>query len=143
MPIRHRIDKPKGITFVQWTGIVTSDEFLAFVRMLLSDPDWPPSRRAQLVDLRTVRADASLDNAVIEQAVKLYAADLERLRGLKFGVVASDEFAKAVHFQELISRYGVSGIVFNSLSTACVWLGIDLVEAEGIFEELEDSSEIG
>lgn len=63
MSIVYRIDKGKGFTVVLWDGVVTADAFLAHVRRLSSDADWPPSRRLHLSDLRHTALDASMDEA--------------------------------------------------------------------------------
>jgi hypothetical protein len=54
---------------------------------------------------------------------------------MKTAIVAADAFEKAVTFERFIYRY-MSVIVFNSLNTACVWLGIQTDEAERALQSL-------
>ena len=71
MSIVYRIDRAQGITIVLWDGAVTADEYLAHVRRLLSDADWPLHRHRQLGDLRTASVDA-IDEATLETAAALF-----------------------------------------------------------------------
>ena len=42
MSIVYRVDENLGVTFVVWDGTVTADQFLAHVRRLIADVNWPP-----------------------------------------------------------------------------------------------------
>jgi hypothetical protein len=123
MSIVYRIDHAQGITLVLWDGVVTADEYLAHVRQLLSDADWPPHRHRQLGDLRTASVDA-IDEATLETAAALFGKHPE-ISHFKTAILASEAFNKAVIFKRFISRYRPSVIMFNSLDIACTWLGID------------------
>jgi hypothetical protein len=137
MSIAYRIDREKGITFVRFHGVVTADEFLAHVRRLTADPDWPPPpRRLQLADLCGASLHASLDDAAMEEAVDLFAAHASRIAGAKAAVVATDAFARVLDFAHLLLHYLPSTIVFHDLSTACGWLGIDQHAAQTTLGEL-------
>jgi hypothetical protein len=138
MGIKYRIDQKKGITLALWEGLVTAEEFLAHVRRLTSDPDWPPPRRLHFADLRSTSLDASIDEGILETAADLYARRLERLAGMKAAIVAGSlqAYTKAVVVERLADRYGASVIVFNGLDTACTWLGVEVEEVEGALQEL-------
>ena len=70
---------------------------------------------------------------------------------MRAAIVAGEAFPKAVEFERLISRYGASAIVFNSLGTACTWLGMSDDEVEQKLQQLRaelhgenaDNSSIG
>jgi hypothetical protein len=130
MAIVYRIDNEIGITFVLWHGVVTADDFLAQVRRLTSDPDWPPSRGLHLADLRHASVDASIDEAAIETAANLYGMQGNKVVGIKAAIVAGQAFTQSVLFQRAIARFGPRVIVFDSLGVAAVWLGIDANAAE-------------
>jgi hypothetical protein len=137
MTIAYRIDKESGATIVLWSGVVTEDEFLSHVRRLSSNPDWPPPRRLHLADLQTALLDASMDKATLEAAAALYGQHHTKLKDMKAAVVAGEPFWKAVDFELLISQYGASVIVFNSLSTACTWLGIHADQVDKTLRQLQ------
>ena len=124
MSIVYRIDKEKGYTLVVWEGVVTADEFLAHIRRLSSDTDWPPPRRLHLSDLHTASLDASMDEAILQAAAHLYGQHLDKIASMKVAIVANSAFWKAVEFERIISQYGAFAIVFNALPTACTWLNL-------------------
>jgi len=136
MSIVYRIDKEKGLTVVLWEGVVTADEFLAHVRRLTSDADWPPPKRLHLSHLRFTSLDASMDDVTIEKAAHLYGNHLETGVTMKVAIVASEAFKKAVAFERVLLRYGASVVVFNFLENACTWLGIAAEEIERLLRQL-------
>jgi len=136
MGIVYRIDKEKGCTLVRWNGVVSADAFLAHVKRLSSDPDWPPPRRLHLTDLHGTTLDASMEEAVIEKAAQLYGEHQDKVVGMKVAIVAGKAFNKAVIFERVISRYGATAIVFNFLDSACTWLGIDNDEMKRSLQQL-------
>jgi hypothetical protein len=136
MSIVYRIDKEKGLAVVLWEGVVTADDFLAHVRRLCSDADWPPPQRLHLSHLGFTSLDASMDAAIIEKAAHLYGNHLQTGVNLKVAIVASEAFKKAVAFERVLLRYGVSVVVFNFLENACTWLGIEAEEIERTLRQL-------
>jgi hypothetical protein len=78
MSIVYRIDKEKGLTVVLWEGVVTADDFLAHVRRLCSDADWPSPKRLHLSHLRFTSLDASMDAAIIEKAAHIFGTHLKQ-----------------------------------------------------------------
>ncbi len=145
MSIIYRIDKDRGVAFSVWQGEVTPADFLAKLRAELADPDWPPRRRAHLVDLRTyaVREDAAAVEAAISTAIGIYAERRDKVARMRMAIVASDAFAHALSFQRLSLPGPLKVIVFNSLPTACAWLGLDMMDAERALEELRSAGREG
>ena len=140
MSIVYRIDQEKGLTLVLWEGVVTADEFLAHVRRLCSDADWPPPKRLHLSHLRFTSLDASMDDAIIDKAAHLYGTHLATGENMKVAIVASEAFKKAVAFERVLLRYGASVVVFNFLENACTWLGIAAAEIERTLQQLRDQA---
>jgi hypothetical protein len=137
MGIVYRIDQEKGITFVRWDGVVTAEDFIAHVLRLTSDASWPPPGRLHLSDLRSASLDiAKVDEAILEKAAKLFGRHPEKIAKMKAAIVANEAFKKSVSFEHYAAPYGLSVIVFNTLHTACIWLGIDAGEAEGALRQL-------
>ncbi len=140
MGIAYRIDKEKGITYVLWNNLVSAEEYLAHVRRLTSDPDWPPGRRLQLIDLRYASTDLSIDQKILELAADLYGSQREKIARLKAAIVADREFDKAKAFERSIQRYPASVIVFfDDMHTACTWLGINAKDAEGALQQMRSN----
>jgi hypothetical protein len=135
----YRIEQERGIIFVLWDGAVTADEFLAHVQRLFSDAEWPPHRRLHLSDLRAASVGTSIDEATLQTAADLYGKH-PKVASLKVAIVAGEAFEKAVIFERFVYRHVPSVIVFNSLNTACVWLGIDAGEAERTLQSLRAQS---
>ncbi len=135
MTIVYRIDEDQGISFAKWHGVITADEFLAHAQQLLSEPAWPP-RKGNLTDLRFGRLDGSLDEAAIQKMARMYG-NHPRIANLKLAIVASESFDKASIFEHTLLQYRPSVIVFNSLDTACAWLGIDTCLAENALAKLK------
>lgn len=138
MTIAYHTDHDLGVTFSKWEGVITADEFLSHAQQLLSEPGWPP-RKGQLTDLRFGRVDGSLDESAIQKMARMYG-NHPRIANLKLAIVASEEFGKASIFEETLLKYRPSVIVFNSLDTACAWLGIDTWAAEKTFAQLKGES---
>jgi hypothetical protein len=93
----------------------------------------------QLTDGRRASTNTPLDEATMKKAVNLYNADPEKLIGFRAATVAHETFEWAALFQKFSSGLAPAVIVFNSMDTACLWLGIDLTEAERVFKLLFDS----
>ncbi|HEX2698378.1 MAG TPA: hypothetical protein VHM28_11780 [Anaerolineales bacterium] len=124
MSIQYLTDQDQGATFVLWDGVVTADEYLAHVRELLSDPDWPARRFLHLCDLQTTSLDASINEAVLKEAADLYGTH-PMISRLKIAIIAGEAFVQAVAFESMLAQYHATTIVFNSPATAYTWLGVD------------------
>ena len=135
MSIVYRIDQERGAAFVVWDGVVAADEWLAHVRRLLADATWPPDGRRHLSDLRTATVDASIGEAVLKQAADLFGTH-PQVANLRAAIVAGDAFEKAGIFERLITKYQPFVFVFNTLTPACEWLGIDVADAQRTLESL-------
>ena len=124
MPIDYEIDSQLGTTFVSWRGLVGRDEFVVHVRRLLADPAWPPRHARHLCDLRSATLDQSIDAAVLAEAAALYGTH-PKIATLRVAIVAGEAFEHAVIFERFLSQYRAATIAFNTLETACTWLGMD------------------
>lgn len=136
MTIAYHIDPALGVTFSKWEGLITADDFLAHAQRILADPAWPPRKGHHLTDLRFGRLDDSLDEAALQNMARMYG-NHPQINSVKMAIVASEEFSKAAIFEHTLLQYRPSVIVFNSLDTACAWLGIETGVAENIFAKLK------
>ena len=135
MGIKYRADSEKQIIFVVWDGVVTADVWFEHIERLIADPLWS-SISTMLVDLHTARDLTSIQESEIEHAVALFSSVPISLSKKKVGIVAGNAFWKSRRFGELVSPFGPSVIVFNDLSTACVYLGINATEALKAIQQL-------
>ncbi len=135
MPILTRFDSALRCTFVVWTGAITPDEWRSNVARLVSDPEFPPGPR-WLVDARRANVDLIDDDTVAEIGRRMNEA-ADRFGGLRLAVLADRAWSKASKLldEELTIRR-LTAIQFNSLDTACVWLGIAKEQASAIIDEL-------
>jgi len=133
--ILYRIAKDEGIALDLWDGIVTADEYLASVQRLIDDTNWPPHRHLHLGDLQTALLDPSLDESALRRVAAIYGQHLDILAKTKSAIVANEAFARSLFFQQLMTS-SVSMVVFNDLSTACRWLGVETDWAGCVLSEM-------
>ncbi len=142
MGIRYFFDKEKGIGYSCWSGTVTAGELLEQTRRKVVNPDWPPSSRRVLADLRYATVGAGFDRELVGQIVKLYMEHAETVQNLRAAIVANGLFERAKLFEQLVSGYSPAVIVFNNLDTACVWLGIDVQAAVERLKRMREEEEM-
>ena len=135
MAITHYSDKQKGITIIVWDGTVVWDDWLEHVQELVIDPHWRSLPRF-IADLRSVTDTSAIQEKELELAAIAIAENRAALAMKTGAVVASDEFWQAQRFGKLIEGFGTSTIVFNTLETACVFLGLDPIETSQSIEQL-------
>jgi hypothetical protein len=135
MAIAHLSDKPKGITFIVWDGKVIWDDWLQHVQDLIADPHWLSTQRF-IADMQSVTDASAIQGKDFERAALVLAENRAALNMKTGAVVASAEFWQAQRFGKLIEGLGTSTVVFNTLDTACVFLGIDLIETQHTIEQL-------
>jgi hypothetical protein len=120
---------------VVWHGLVSGGEWAQFVRQRLADdPGWPNGKR-RLADLTTL--DPSLLSSTdVENVIPLYSARLRNLAGTRQAIVATHGWDLARDFERRIDRLGATTVVFNRVSDACEWLGIDEVAVSEVITRL-------
>ena len=142
MSIVYRIDKENGTLFIVWDGVIKAGDPQQNALGVTTDEDFPPARNLILTDLRTAIIDPSIDAEVLEEVATFYGSH-EKADKLRVALVASEAYTRSDLFQQLVSQYGISAIVFNTLDTACIWLGIDEEMCERTLQELHDQARIG
>ena len=128
MTIIYHIDKQVGITYVVWDGVVAAELYIAHVKRLLADPDWPPVRGLHLSDLRSSSLDSTIDKAVLVKTAGMFG-EHPKISTVQTAIVAHEAFHQARMYERLISPIEPSVIVFHNLDTACIWLGTDSAAA--------------
>ncbi len=135
MCIVYRIDRNLGATIHLYDGDISQDELIAHFKGLKSDPDWSFYKKLQLIDLRTATG-TKIDAEVVRAAAGFGRTNSRNTVGVRMAIVAHDEFKRCAEYTGSLSKFLSTLIVFNSLDTACLWLGIDLHEAGRILDEL-------
>jgi hypothetical protein len=90
--------------------------------------------------MRFTSLDVLIDAATIEKAAHIFGNHLKQDENMKVAIVASEAFKKAVAFEHVLLRYGVSVVVFNFLENACTRLGIEAVEIERTLRQLQSQA---
>jgi hypothetical protein len=132
----YHIDKENGIGYEVWDGTITIAECFANVKRLFEDPDWPPVKRAYLVDLRSITTDLMIDPSMDKTIIDFCIKHALTLTNLKVAILGYDIFSKSIAFKEHIPQYPLGMMVFNSPDIASAWLGIDPAQAERMLKLL-------
>jgi len=127
MGILHFSDGQRGIIYIVWDDVVTWQAWLNQIEKITSDPLWQSSHRF-LADLRSVTDTSTIGLAEVAEAVKAFSADRNSLLYKRGAVIALNEFVRARTFADLLARFGTSVVIFNNLDTACLYLGLDVLE---------------
>jgi hypothetical protein len=134
MGIAYRVDTAIGLVVSVADGAVTAAEFDDFARRQGEDPAWHAATRS-ITDVRgaeTLSAAAGQLEASATQYAELRAGDPP----LMIAIVAGRDFDGASRYGDLRSQHGSRTIAFNSLETACTWLGIDAATTGATIAEL-------
>ena len=135
MSIIRSLDKQRNLFFVVWDGVVVWEDWFKHVRSLMADADWLAAPRF-IASLQSVTDTSTIGDREVEQVRAVLDANREKMAGKRGAIVASEEFWKAKRFGEVIAPFGASVVVFNSLDTACAFLGIDWAETQPMIERL-------
>ncbi len=133
MTIGYRIYKTLGLTLVVWDGDISGDEAEDHVRRLRDDADWPPGP-LHLLDTTSVTSAPMVANTKLLEMLN----EIAESKQIRFAVVTSGSAREqAAKFQTETTALGITQvIVFNDLSAACSWIGIDFAAARSTLEDL-------
>ena len=137
MGIKYRVHVEKKIVFVAWKGVISAEIWYEHIQRLIADAHWP-SVSAMLVNLHSITDVSSIGEAEIQHAVTFFNSIPEALSNKRIAAVAGDAFWKSRRFGQLIAPYGPSVLVFNDMSTACIYLGIKLTDTAKAIQQLRD-----
>ena len=135
MGISYCLDEARGLSVSVWNGEITLDERRRHMAALAADPRWGVGGLV-LTDLTGV-AEPAPDAARLLDAASTFLAQLAgRTRRARWAIVASTTFAEAQRFGSYIEEEVPRVIVFNELSTASTWLGVDGDRVRSTVDEL-------
>ena len=138
MGIAYVCKPDRKLAVVVWDGWLPGRTGGSHYPRMLSDLDFA-AMQTQISDLRYASISAAISNDKYQAMVDLLASEREHLSLRKIAIVAGTEWAKpklAVAGMESVS---VAAIVFNELTAACLWLGVDPVAAAADIEELRSN----
>jgi len=135
MAITHYSEKQKGIIYIVWDGEVVWEDWLRHLRDIMADPDCRSVPRF-IADLQSVTNTSTIQAKEVELAAVELAENSEGLPIKTGAVVATKEFRRAHKFLEILKGFGASTVVFNTVDTACLFLGIDSTETRETIEQL-------
>ena len=133
MGIAYTCMPDRKLALVAWDGVVSRDEWFAHLQRMLADPDYAPMQ-FQITDLRHASLSATISSVEIQAMVDLIAGQRGRLSIARVAIVAGDEWARPRIAEAALESISVTAIVFNDLTTACMWLGVDAAAAAADME---------
>lgn len=137
MGIAYRIDAELRLVLEVWDGIITVEQWRTHVETILNDPGRAGTTRT-LTDLTTADTSTIADSDRAEIAA-MFACHPSNFTGTKSAAIASQEFEPSVRFGRRIEDSGLNVIVFNELTGACLWLGLDTSAIRPILRELRNT----
>ena len=118
------------------TGEVTAEQRRRHMALLSSDRAWGAGGLL-LSDLTGVSAATAPSPERVLEAASIFLQRLaSRTRNAKWAIVADATFNHAHRFGAYLEEEVRRVIVFNHLTTACTWLGVDAAEVRGILDAL-------
>ena len=115
------------LALVVWDGLITWDEWRQHLQRMLVDPDYAPMQ-SQITDLRYSTISPSISNKEIQAMIDMVADQRENLSLKRVAIVAGDEWSKPKQTEVGLRSLSITPIVFNDLTLACEWLGLQEVE---------------
>jgi hypothetical protein len=110
-----------------WDGIVTWDIWREHLQRMFSDPAYAPME-IQITDLRFSTISPTIAEDQIQIMKELLTSQREKVSLKKVAIVAGDEWNIPKLGEFALQTIFINSIVFNDLTTACLWLGADVVE---------------
>ena|SRR5690242_4227504 len=136
MGLTYRAIRGVGLTVSVLDGEISQAEYLEYARRQNADRDWHATTRS-LIDARTV-----LTPPGAEQVLASISATYEQMRAddapSRTAIVAGHDFALASQYGETRTEAGTLTIAFHDLSTACIWLDVELELVQQTIGELRE-----
>jgi len=124
-----------GLLIEVFVGRITKEELFEHERRLLQDPEFPTAPNV-VVDLTRASLDPAIDEKELQEFVNLYQHHRDKTAGARVAILAGKDFERASLYGRLAEREKINVIVFNTISTATVWLGVKEAEVRGVLERI-------
>lgn len=126
MPIQYTVLNRGMLIYACAHGKLTPDDLIEHERSILKN-DRIQRGFKQLLDCRWVTADL-IDRSVLTSLSQLHARHAAQVHGSRYAVVTHNAAWFEVGTHCAWADFGMTTIVFNDPSTACIWLGVDYGE---------------
>jgi hypothetical protein len=123
MSIQYIVLDQGMLVYARAYGTLAREDLIEHEQAVLQDPRVKRGFK-QLLDCRWVKEDL-IDGAVVSALSELHAEHKARLSGSRYAIVTHNAAWFHVGSQYDCDHYGMTMIVFNDPSTACIWLGVD------------------
>jgi hypothetical protein len=123
MPIQYIVLEQGMLVYARAYGSLDTEDLVEHERSILQDKSVKNGFK-QLLDCRWVKADLIYTD-VVTVLRQLHSQHKARLRGARYGIVTHNTTWFQIGTLYDCDRYGMTMIVFNDPSTACIWLGVD------------------
>ena len=123
VPIASRYDPGMGVIIEVYDGDVAFDEWHDHIAAMLDDPVLGETTRS-LVDMSSARLEPLTDEQN-EEMHSLFEARSMSLTGRKMAIIAGQSGTERDVEQRAVERLKGRAIVFSSVATACIWLGVE------------------
>ena len=134
--IAYRTHPRIGLTISVIDGEVTEDDFRELARCQGDDADWHAST-CSLTDART-----ALTPSVAPESLGAFAAQYAQMRATdrpwRAAIVTGHDSQLAARYSELRTDDQTRTIVFDDLTSACMWLDVDLETVRGTITALRE-----
>lgn len=125
MPIERKVSKDGMFVHTSAFGTVTSEDLISHEMQMISDTRIQPGF-SELFDASRV-TEIKITKKDLELVASLDGQNIDKFAGSKCAVVVaeSEAFELGKYFEKISRQNYVKVIVFNSVTTAKTWLGIN------------------
>ncbi len=131
MTIDYAVLDQGSLVYARGRGQVTGADLIDHEQKLLADPYVKRGYR-QLLDYRWV-ADDVVEEGFLKRLAETHARGSAKLRGARYAMVAQGSRWFNLGNEYRCEPYGMTLIVFNDPSTACIWLGADFSDLADVW----------
>jgi hypothetical protein len=125
MPIERKISKDGLFVHTSVYGTVTSEDLISHEMAMISEPRIRPGF-CELFDASRA-TEIKVTKEDIERVADMDGKNIDRFGGSKCAIVVaeSEAFELGKYFEKISRQNYVKVIVFNSVTTAKTWLGVN------------------
>jgi len=123
MPIQYVLLDHGSFVYARAYGKLTAQDLVDHEAALLRDSGLARGYR-QLLDCRWASEDQT-DESILASLADVHRRNLATVRGSRYAVVAHNMQWFQIGAQYRCEQFGMTMIIFNDPSTACIWLGVD------------------
>lgn len=141
MPLAYRCDPAAKLAISVFDGDVTHAEWTGMLARQLADPLWQATTMG-LSDLSTALIPMFTDSQ-LEEIKQQYASRADRSAGRRMAMIANRSWDAALLLGDAAQRLTARAIVFNELTRACTWLGVDVAAVRTTIADLRAELKAG